>query len=101
MFYFHRFESHKNALKIANEQLRKADEKSEELQTLFEVRNQDAKFLREAIEQLMKNRQVLEWSYVYGFYLAKGSKEKNLFEYLQEDLEKYTNYLSELYERPF
>jgi ariadne-1 len=43
----------------------------------------------------------LEWSYVYGYYLDKSkTAEKNLFEYLQEDLEKHTNHLSELYEMP-
>jgi hypothetical protein len=34
-----------------------------------------------------------------GYYLNRSSSaEKNLFEFLQEDLEKYTNRLSELYE---
>lgn len=34
-----------------------------------------------------------------GYYLNKSnSKDKALFEFLQEDLEKYTNRLSELYE---
>ena len=40
---------------------------------------------------------------MYGFYLSLDKAriaEKNLYEYLQEDLEKHTNYLSELYERP-
>ncbi len=39
---------------------------------------------------------------MYGFYLSLDTSratEKNLFEYLQEDLEKHTNFLSELYER--
>lgn len=48
----------------------------------------------EATEQLIKNRRVLQYSYVMGFYLDKTKQtEKNLFEYLQEDLEKHTNHL--------
>lgn len=55
-----------------------------------------------------QNRRALQWSYVFGFFLKMDKvkseefikKELNLFEYLQEDLEKFTNYLSELYERP-
>ena len=39
-------------------------------------------------------------SYIVGYYLlSKSQTEKNLFEYLQEDLEKHTNHLSDLYEK--
>lgn len=101
MFYYHRYESHKNAMKVADEQIRNADKKANELLERFSVRPQDTKFLKEATEQLLNNRRVLEWSYVYGYYLDKQkTAEKNLFEYLQEDLEKHTNHLSELYEMP-
>lgn len=63
------------------------------------MRSQDTKFLSEATEQLIACRRVLQYSYVMGYYLDKSKgAEKNLFEYLQEDLEKHTNHLSELYE---
>jgi len=101
MFYYHRYESHRNAMKIADKQRREADKKGIDLQQHFDVRSQDTKFLNEATEQLLNNRRVLEFSYVYGFYFDKKKQtEKNLFEYLQEDLEKHTNHLSELYEEP-
>lgn len=103
MFYYHRFESHKSALKIADEQKRNADNRQTVFMEKFDVRAADTKFLMEATCQLIANRRVLQWSYVYGFYLSldKGRvAEKNLYEYLQEDLEKHTNFLSELYERP-
>lgn len=58
------------------------------------MRSQDTKFLGEATEQLIRNRRVLQYSYVMGYYLDKSKQaEKNLFEYLQEDLEKHTNHL--------
>jgi len=102
MFYFHRYESHRNAMKIADEQRKTADKRQKSLMNKFDVRAADTKFIMEATEQLLNNRRVLQWSYVYGFYLDGNKKkvEKNLFEYVQEDLEKHTNYLSELYERP-
>jgi ariadne-1 len=101
MFHYHRFDSHKSALKIADEQKRNADKKGVELQERFDVRAADTKYLREATEQLMENRRVLMWSYAFAFYLDKTKNaERNLFEYLQEDLEKHTNHLSELYETP-
>jgi len=98
MFYYHRFESHRNALKIADEQRTNCSKKEKEIFDKFDVRSADTKFLLEAVEVIMESRQVLQYSYCYGFYLKKGTQEKNLFEYLQEDLEKHTNHLSTLYE---
>jgi len=100
MFYFHRYESHRNAMKIADEQRRNCAKKEQEILMKYDVRSADTKFLMEAIEQLLRNRRVLQYSYVYGYYLDKKSQERNLFEYLQEDLEKHTNYLSTLFETP-
>jgi len=100
MFYYHRYESHRNAMKIADSQRKEANKKEADILAKFEVRSQDTKFLLEATEQLLMNRRVLEYSYVYGYYLDKKSQERNLFEYLQEDLEKHTNELSTLYETP-
>ncbi len=42
---------------------------------------------------------MLKWTYVYGFYLT-FEKEKQLFEFLQENLEKNCDYLHELIEKP-
>jgi len=41
---------------------------------------------------------VLKYTYVFGYYLPNGS-EKTLFEFLQQDLEKNTEHLSELWYR--
>jgi len=101
MWYYHRYEAHREALNIADKQKREAAEKSAEMQRLYQVRPQDAKFLEEATDQLIANRRVLMFSYVYGYWNAdsKEKKELNLFTFLQENLEKNTNYLSELYEK--
>lgn len=100
MFYFHRYDSHRLAMKVADEQRRTADNKAADILARFTVRTQDIKFLREATEQLLNDRRVLMWSYAYGYYLKDKAAEKTLFEFLQEDLEKHTNHLSELYEKP-
>jgi len=100
MFYYHRYESHKNAGKIADQQRKESNKREQQILEKFDVRSQDTKFLSEATEQLIHNRRVLQFSYVMGYYLDKTKQvEKNLFEYLQEDLEKHTNRLSELYEQ--
>lgn len=117
MWYFHRYNSHRGALKIADKQKREAEKKGTEFQIKYDVRPQDTTFLLAATDQLiavsafnrcisrlirMQNRRVLMFSYVYGYFISetKETAEKNLFEFLQENLEKNTNYLSELYERP-
>eukprot|EP01118_Nematostelium_gracile_P013300 TRINITY_DN4_c0_g1_i2.p1 TRINITY_DN4_c0_g1~~TRINITY_DN4_c0_g1_i2.p1 ORF type:complete len:540 (-),score=136.34 TRINITY_DN4_c0_g1_i2:83-1480(-) len=100
MFYFHRYESHRNAGAIADKQKKNCQKKEAQILDVFDVRSQDTKFLMEATEQLIANRRVLQYSYVMGFYLDKKKvAEKNLFEYLQEDLEKHTNQLSTVYEQ--
>eukprot|EP01119_Soliformovum_irregulare_P003803 TRINITY_DN14864_c0_g1_i1.p1 TRINITY_DN14864_c0_g1~~TRINITY_DN14864_c0_g1_i1.p1 ORF type:complete len:514 (+),score=110.76 TRINITY_DN14864_c0_g1_i1:51-1592(+) len=99
MFYFHRYESHKSAGKIADKQRKTCAKKEEQILEKFDVRSQDTKFLMEATEQLIANRRILQYSYVMGYYLDKKKvAEKNLFEYLQEDLEKHTDHLASLYE---
>lgn len=100
MFYYHRYESHHNAMKIADEQRQNTNKKEQDILAKFDVRSADTKFLLEATEQLLRNRRVLQYSYVYAFYLDKKSEDRNLFEYLQEDLEKHTDFLSKLYETP-
>jgi len=67
MFYFHRYESHQRAMKIAEQQRLQTDKKDTILDK-FTVRAQDTQFLKEATEQLINNRRVLKNSYIYGFY---------------------------------
>jgi ariadne-1 len=99
MFYFHRYESHRNAGAIADKQRKNCQKRENQILEKFDVRSQDTKFLMEATDQLIANRRVLQYSYVMGYYLDKSKvAEKNLFEYLQEDLEKHTNHLSTIYE---
>jgi ariadne-1 len=57
----------------------------------------DVQFLNAATEQLIECRRVLKYTYVFGYYLPLG-KEKNLFEYLQENLEKNAEHLTGLLE---
>jgi len=89
-------------MKIADKQRKEAIEKGRLLMNLLGVRAQDVKFISEATEQLLRNRNMLQYSYVYGFYLRNRrvrSEEKKLFEYLQQNLESHTDKLSGLYEK--
>ena len=59
----------------------------------------DVQFLRNATRQVADCRRVLKYTYVFGYYLDDGP-EKELFEFLQQELEKTTEELSELSEQP-
>jgi len=126
MWYYHRYESHKNALKIARQQKYDLSKKKQILLEDFMCRYQDLEFLDSLIDTIIHSRNVLQCSYIMGYYLKtepqdqsqslkkkSNSKVKappstttrvetqglmNLFEYLQEDMEKYVNHLSELFE---
>jgi len=101
MFYWHRYDSHKKAMKIAEKQTKDSEIRGEEIMNLYGVRSQDIKFLYEATVQLVNNRNMLQNSYAYSYFLSQKHvrpSEKNLFEYLQQNLESNTDTLSELYE---
>ena len=104
MFFYHRFSAHRSALSVAAKQMVDAEERGVQLQKKFEVRSQDTKFLQEACAAMQEERRVLMWSYCQGYWLKregeKSAKEYSLFEHLQEQVEKYCDALSGLYERP-
>lgn len=58
----------------------------------------DVQFLKSAMETLIQCRRVLKYTYVFGYYLQEGTPTKRLFEHHQENLEKFTEHLSELSE---
>ena len=59
----------------------------------------DVEFLKAANEQLVECRKVLKYTYTYGYYLQDLEKRQR-FEYHQEMLERFTENLSELSEKP-
>eukprot|EP00349_Pseudokeronopsis_sp_Brazil_P006337 CAMPEP_0202969920 /NCGR_PEP_ID=MMETSP1396-20130829/15821_1 /ASSEMBLY_ACC=CAM_ASM_000872 /TAXON_ID= /ORGANISM="Pseudokeronopsis sp., Strain Brazil" /LENGTH=406 /DNA_ID=CAMNT_0049697995 /DNA_START=211 /DNA_END=1431 /DNA_ORIENTATION=+ len=99
MFYFERFVNHEKAQKHAKTLKPVIQQKIELLQAIKKYPVQELEFLQDAISEIIRCRQVLKFTYVYGFFL-KDQKEINLFQYLQEQLEKNCDYLHELVEKP-
>jgi len=60
----------------------------------------EVKYILEAAEQLLECRLALKYSYIVGYYLPDNSPTKSLFEFLQENLEKTAEQLSEALEIP-
>jgi len=59
----------------------------------------DVEFLKTANEQLVECRKVLKYTYAFAYYL-KDVNKRTRFEYHQEMLERFTENLSELSEKP-
>jgi len=101
MFFFHRYDAHFKAMRVAESQNKKVEDRTALFMNLFGMRAQDMKFLEEATRQVYNNRNMLKNSYVYSYNIGNKKilpAEKNLFEYLQNDLERHTDTLSELLE---
>lgn len=104
MFYYHRFMAHRSAMGFAAKQAKECEDKCARLQRRFDIRAPDTKFVQDAVGDLSEQRRVLMWSYCYGYALkregAQSVKEYQLYEDLQEQVEKHCDALSGLYERP-
>jgi len=88
-------------MRVAESQNKKVEDRTALFMNLFGMRAQDMKFLEEATRQVYNNRNMLKNSYVYSYNIGNKKilpAEKNLFEYLQNDLERHTDTLSELLE---
>lgn len=99
MFYFTRFDNHAKSIKFAEATRSKAEEIMGELQDKMGTNYQDVQFVLNATNAVIRCRRVLKWTYVFGYYL-EGANEKNLFENHQERLEKFTEDLHGLTEKP-
>ena len=102
LHYFKRYQNHAKAEEFAASQRGKIAQRMEQIAMEDAGGGTswiDAQFLKTANEQLIECRRVLKYSYAFGFYLEPGT-EKNLFEHLQEMLEKHTEQLSEHTEKP-
>jgi len=66
-----------------------------------EATNAEVQFIAAAADKLQECRLALKYSYVVGYYLPESHPSKALFEYLQENLEKTTEQLTEALETQY
>jgi len=104
LHYYKRFHAHAEAQKFAKKQLKETEARMVLLQeSSDDARWSDVEFLKTANEQLVECRRVLKYTYVYAYYLTTTDKQamrKERFEHHQEMLERFTENLSELSEKP-
>jgi len=99
LFYYKRFDNHSKAGDFAVKSLKETNERMTDLRQLKGGGFNDVSFLEFAVKTVIECRRVLQWTYAMGYYLPEG-QEKNLFEHLQEMLEKNTEHLHGLSEKP-
>ncbi|CAM9336419.1 unnamed protein product [Chrysoparadoxa australica] len=99
LHYYQRYHGHQQSQAYAEKQQDATEKRMIELQESSEGSTWiDVQFLKAATEQLIDCRRVLKYTYVYGYYMEEGTPQKHLFEHHQENLEKFTERLSELSE---
>jgi ariadne-1 len=109
LHYFKRYQAHHSAQLFAEKQLLQTERRMGELQETTGGSSWiDVQFLKTANEMVIECRRTLKFTYVFGYYLTapkplasdESNKHRDLFENMQEDLERYTELLSELTEYP-
>jgi ariadne-1 len=99
MHYFERYMNHRRARTFGQRSLADIEKKMERLLHEKGYNISEVLFLKEAAQQVIESRRILQWTYVFGYYLDTG-QEKDLFEHMQEKLESNTEALHELVEKP-
>lgn len=102
LHYYKRYHAHQEAQTFAKKQLKETEQRMVILQeSTDDAKWSDVEFLKTANEQLVECRRVLKYTYVFAYYLdSKLSMQRERFEHHQEMLERFTENLSELSEKP-
>jgi ariadne-1 len=103
LHYYKRYHAHSEAQAFAKRQLKETEQRMVLLQESSEnAKWTDVEFLKTANEQLVECRRVLKYTYVFAYYLTDETKalQKERFEHHQEMLERFTEHLSHLSEKP-
>jgi len=99
LHYYYRYQAHEQSKKFETTLRENAIKKMESIQNSDDSRWIDVQYIDSATEQLIECRRTLKYTYVFAYFLTEGP-EKNLFEYLQSELERNTENLSGALESP-
>lgn len=115
--FYTRYKNHENSKKMEEPLLNSAKKKRELLQSSLaadkrsyggstfqqqpDLLAKNTKFYEDGVWELLKARQILCGSYAYGFYLEDNTQSRNIFEFMQNELEEVAENLSEMIARPY
>jgi ariadne-1 len=97
IFFYTRFQTHKDSLKLEEKLMEKAKTKMVQLSDSGQMKWIDVQYIKQSTIALFECRTMLMYTYIYGFYLPKNVN-RGIFEYLQGDLERAVETLSQLLE---
>jgi ariadne-1 len=102
LHYYRRYHAHDEAENFARKSLKETENRMVLLQeSSDDAKWSDVEFLKTANEQLVECRRVLKYTYVFAYYLDPRQRmQRERFEHHQEMLERFTENLSELSEKP-
>lgn len=78
MFYYERFANHDKAEKHARSLIPVINSKVELLQSLKNYPSNELVFLHDATMEVMRCRQVLKWTYAYGFFCISNKQKQKM-----------------------
>jgi len=99
LHYYNRWANHEQSARLSLDLYAKTEKKMEEMQVTSDLTWIEVQFARKAVDEIIKCRMTLKWTYAMAYYLEKGNM-KEIFEDNQADLEKAVEDLSELLEMP-
>eukprot|EP01083_Nonionella_stella_P297179 1009382_1 len=94
-FHYTRYDSHLKSSIHAREQRLKTEEKMQELADKFEWRLNEAQFLLDAVNEVIKCWYVLAWTYPIAYYLDDKKFNLDLFKQQQGKLENFCDGLQQ------
>lgn len=96
--YYSRYEVHEKSKQLDTNLRQSAVEQMVELCSNMTVSTNNVELITKATENLIECRRILKYTYVFGFYRECGQRERELFEFLQAELERSTEELSGILE---
>lgn len=99
-FYYVRFDNHFKSIEFAKKIKQETEERVDKLQALSGEARHRVKYLVDAVNVVIRCRSLLQWSYPWLFFLKEDSNLYRLFKGHQLLLEKFTEQLHGLTEKP-
>jgi len=96
LHYYERYLHNGAAARMEQQIKEKAYQKIADLSQI--ATRAEVQFIEKGTNVLLQCRNVLKWSYVFAYYLPETGPEKELFTFLQQELEKTTEKLGEVLE---
>jgi len=97
--YFQRYEVHEKSKQLDTNLRQSAVEQMIELCANTSVSTKNIDLIAKATENLIECRRIIKYTYVFGFYHECVQRERELFEFLQAELERSTEELSGILEK--